>query len=191
MKIILINGSPRSDGNTFHLLTMVKERVEMSGIETELIQLGGKQVHGCTACMKCRNEGKGRCHIKNDRINEIIQKVREADGLVIGSPVYFADVTSEVKALIDVLGYVARADASILRRKVGASVIAVRRAGEIHAFNTINHLFLISEMIIPGSSYWNIALGREKGDVLNDTEGVKTMETLGDNIAWLLKKCTN
>lgn len=188
MRVLLINGSPRKDGNTSSLLDMVAQKIRDEGIDTETIQLGGRAVHGCTACLKCRGEGKGRCHIKNDIINEIIEKIRDAQGIVIGSPVYFADVTTEVKALIDILGYVSRGEKSILQRKAGAAVIAVRRAGEIHAFNSINHLFLISEMIVPGSSYWNIGIGRDKGDVLNDTEGIKTMETLGENMAWLIKK---
>jgi len=186
MKILAINGSPRRDGNTSLLLKEVLRPLEAAGHEAEIFQLGGKQVHGCTACMKCKEEPIQRCHIKNDAINEAISRMLVADAIIIGSPVYFADVTTEVKALIDVAGYVVRAGGNLLKRKVGAAVIAVRRAGEIRTFDTINHFFLINQMIIPGSSYWNIAIGRDKGEVLNDIEGMETMKTLGENIDWLL-----
>ena len=157
-------------------------------IKTELFQLGGKDVTGCVACMKCKKKKEGFCHKKNDVLNKCIEKMVRADGIIIGSPVYFTDVTPEVKALIDVAGYAGRAAGNIYRRKVGAAVVAVRRAGAIHTFDTINHFFLINEMIVPGSSYWNIGIGREKGDVLKDEEGIRTMRTLGENMAWVMKK---
>ena len=189
MKVLAINGSPRKNGNTHHLLSEVLTVLNKQGISSELIHIGGKKVNGCVACMKCKEQKDGQCHKKNDLINEIIPKIVEADGILIGSPVYFADITSEVKALIDVVGYSLRATGNNpLRHKVGAAVIAVRRAGAIHAFDSINHFFLINEMIIPGSSYWNIGIGREKGEVLEDEEGMKTMQTLGKNMAWLLNK---
>ncbi len=188
MKILAINGSPRKDGNTRLLLQRVMKPLEEAGHETEIFQLGGRQVHGCTACLKCKTDPIGVCHIKNDAINEAIGKMTEADALLIGSPVYFADVTTEVKALIDVAGYVLRSGGNPMRRKPGAAVIAVRRAGELHAFDTINHFFLINEMVVPGSGYWNIAIGRDKGEVLNDLEGMQTMDTLGRNMLWLLEK---
>jgi multimeric flavodoxin WrbA len=138
--------------------------------------------------MKCRKEKDGRCHQNNDQINECIKKMVKADGIIIGSPVYFADLSAQAKALIDVAGYAIRGAGNPLKRKVGAAVIAVRRAGAIQAFDSINHFFLINEMIIPGSSYWNLAIGREKGDVLKDEEGMKTMKVLGENMAWLMKR---
>ena len=188
MKVLAINGSPRKNGNTEILLNVVLKEVEAAGATTELISIGGKKIKGCVACMKCKKEKDGRCHKKNELANEIIEKMIEADAIIIGSPVYFSDVTAEVKALIDVAGYSLRSAGNPLKRKIGAAVIAVRRAGGIHTFDSINHFFLINEMIIPGSSYWNIGIGREKGDVKEDAEGIKTMETLGRNIAWLLKK---
>jgi multimeric flavodoxin WrbA len=188
MKVIAINGSPRKKGNTEFLLREVMSELEKENIKTELIQLGGRDVNGCVACMKCRKEKDGRCHKKNDILNDIIAKMVKADGIIIGSPVYFADLTSETKALLDVAGYALRGAGNPLKRRVGAAVIAVRRAGAIHAFDSINHFFLINEMIIPGSSYWNIGIGREKGEVENDEEGIKTMHTLGQNMAWLLQK---
>jgi multimeric flavodoxin WrbA len=188
MKIIGINGSPRRDGNTGLLIKTVFAELEKEGIETEFIQLGGKVVHGCTACGKCREIKDGRCHIKNDLLNEITAKMIEADGMILGSPVYFADITPEMKALIDVSGYVTRGNGHLLKRKLGAAVIVERRGGALHAFETINNFFLINQMIVPGSSYWNFAFGGKPGDVLNDEEGMQTMRTLGENMAWLLKK---
>ena len=188
MKIIGINGSPRKGGNTEIAIRTVFAELEKEGFETELIQLGGKQVHGCMACGKCREKKDGRCQIKNDLLNEIIAKMVEADGIILGSPVYFADITSEMKALIDVAGYVTRGNGHLLRRKVGAAVIIERRGGALHAFETLNNFFLINQMIVPGSSYWNFAFGGAPGEVLKDEEGIRTMKTLGENMAWLMKK---
>ena len=191
MKVVAINGSPRKNGNTVLLINEVLKILQEKGIETEVIQLGNKPVHGCTACLKCKETQNGRCHIKNDHLNYCIEKMVEADGIIIGSPVYFADVTTEIKALIDVAGYVTRANGHLLKRKVAAAVIAVRRGGALHAFESINNFFLINQMIVPGSSYWNFAVGRDPGDVLKDTEGINTIKTQGENMAWLMEKTCN
>jgi multimeric flavodoxin WrbA len=188
MKVLGINCSPRKGGNTEILIKEVFKALEKEGIKTEFFQLGGKRVNGCIACMKCKKEKDGFCHQKNDVINESIKKMKKADGILIGSPVYNADITADAKALIEISSFALRASGSPLKHKVGAGVIAVRRAGAIHSFDSINHFFLINEMIIPGSSYWNIGIGREKGEVLKDEEGMKTMKDLGENMAWLLKK---
>jgi multimeric flavodoxin WrbA len=188
MKAVAFNGSPRKGGNTEILLNEVLKVLEEKGIKTELIQVGGKDVKGCVACMKCRKKADGKCHKDNDLLNKCMEKMVEADAIIIGSPTYFADLTSETKALIDVAGYALRGAGNPLKRKVGAAVVAVRRAGAIHTFDSINHFFLINEMIVPGSSYWNIGIGRNKGEVNEDEEGIKTMRTLGENIAWLLGK---
>ena len=188
MKVVAFNGSPRKDGNTAMLLEIVLAEIKAGGIETELVQVGGKHIHGCTACMQCRENQDRRCAMDDDIANECIEKMRAADGMVLGSPVYFADVTAETKALIDRSGFVARMNGDMFARKVGAGVVAVRRGGQIHAFDTINHLFLVSQMIVPGSIYWNMGIGGGKGEVANDDEGVATMKTLGQNIAWLLGK---
>ena len=188
MKVIAFNGSARKDGNTAILIGYVLRELEKEGIETELVQLSGKKIHGCLACRTCFSRKDRRCAQKNDVGNEYISKMEAADGVILGSPTYVADVSPEIKALIDRAGMVARANDNIFRRKVGAAVVAVRRAGAIHAFDTLNHFFLIGEMIVPGSSYWNIGIGREKGEVEQDAEGIQTMKVLGQNMAWLLKK---
>ncbi|WP_292465662.1 flavodoxin family protein [Methanolobus sp.] len=191
MKVIAINGSPRKEGNTAALLKELLSELEGEGVETELIHIGGQKVHGCTACMKCFEMKNGQCVFDDDPINGCIAKMREADGIVIGSPTYFADVSTEVKALIDRAGFVSIANGGFLARKVGAAVVAVRRAGAVHAYDSINHLFGISNMFTVGSSYWNLGVGLNPGDVIDDAEGMQTMRDLASNMAWLLKKIHN
>ncbi len=188
MKVVAFNGSARKDGNTAILLRYVMRELEAEGIETELVELSGKTIHGCLGCRTCSSRKDGRCAQKDDYGNECIEKMLAADGILLGSPTYVADVSAEMKALIDRACLVARANGNMLRRKVGAAVVAVRRAGAMHAFDALNHFFLIGEMIVPGSSYWNIGIGRDKGDVEKDEEGIQTMQTLGRNMAWLLKR---
>jgi multimeric flavodoxin WrbA len=188
MKVVAFNGSARQNGNTAILVRRVFAELEKEGIETELVQLAGQRIHGCTACGQCFKNKNERCVCDDDIVNACIEKMQAADGILLASPTYFADVTSEMKALIDRAGFVARANDDMLQRKVGAAVVAVRRAGAMHAFDTLNHFFLIGQMIIPGSSYWNIGIGRNKGEVEQDEEALRTMETLGQNMAWLLKK---
>jgi multimeric flavodoxin WrbA len=189
MKVIAINGSPRKEGNTYLLLKTVLDEIQSEGIETELIELAGKPpLQGCIACYQCTQRKNMKCAIETDSLNEYIAKIQNADGLLLGSPVYFSDITAGMKAFIERCGFVGRANGNMLRRKAGAGVLAVRRAGSNHALASLNYLFLISEMIIPGSSYWNLALGGKAGDVLNDAEGMATMKTLGQNMAWLLKQ---
>jgi multimeric flavodoxin WrbA len=153
--------------------------------------MSGASIHGCLACRKCSTRKDGRCSQSGDMGNTYIEKMAAADGILLGSPTYVADISPEIKALIDRACLVARANGGMFRRKAGAAVVAVRRAGAIHAFDALNHFFLISEMIVPGSSYWNIAIGREPGDVEKDEEGIETMRVLGRNMAWLLKKLHN
>lgn len=188
MKVVAFNGSPRPGGNTATLIGHVFSELGREGIETELVQIAAAPLRGCTACLECAANKDQRCSVTSDAMNEYIAKMLAADGILIGSPTYFADVTAETKALIDRAGYVARQNGNMFRRKVGAAVVAVRRAGGIHVFDTINHFFLISEMIVPGSSYWNIGLGRGIGEVERDTEGIQTMRTLGRHMGWLLKR---
>jgi multimeric flavodoxin WrbA len=187
-KIIGFNGSPRKDGNTAVLVKTVLNELASRGVDTEFVQLGGQAIHGCTACMKCRENANSRCVIEDDPVNECIEKIINADGIVIGSPTYFADLTPETKAFIDRVGFVSRGSGNFLDKKLGAAVVAVRRAGAMHVFDSINHFFLINNMIVPGASYWNIGIGKQKGDVEKDSEGIETMKSLGQNIAWLLEK---
>ncbi len=188
MKVVAFNGSARKDGNTTMLVEMVFAELEKEGIETELVQLAGKHPHGCIACYKCFAKKNRRCAVDADCINECIEKMEEADGIILASPTYFADLSPELKAVIDRCGMVSRANNDMYRRKVGAAVVARRRGGAIHVFDSINHFFTIGQMIIVGSSYWNFANGRDKGEVAGDEEGVQTMKNLGKNMAWLLKK---
>lgn len=188
MKVVAFNGSARKDGNTAILVGAVLSELEAEGIQTEFIQLAGERIRGCSACGMCFENADKRCIFDDDIINECIQKMLEADGIILASPTYFADVSSEMKALIDRSGFVAKANNDMFRRKAGAGVIAVRRGGAIHAFDTINHFFFISQMVVPGSSYWNVGIGLQPGDVNRDEEGLGTMKTLGANMAWLLKK---
>jgi len=187
MKVIAINGSPRKESNTQRLLQRVCDRLEQHGIETEIVRIGGKPVRGCLACGKCFETQNQQCIIQNDGINEVIAKMIEADGIVLGSPTYFSDVSTEMKALIDRAGYVTLANGSCLAGKVGAAVSAVRRGGSQHALDTMHHLFSISQMPIATSSYWNMVYGTAAGESEYDAEGMQTMDNLGENMAWLLK----
>lgn len=188
MKVVAFNGSPRKNGNTMGSIQIVLKQLEEQGIETEVVQLGGNRVSGCIDCGYCRTHKDMKCAIKDDIMNDCIAKMAEADGIIIGSPVYFGNVTTEVKALIDRGGRVTRNNGSALRRKVGAAVIAVRRAGSNFTYAAINFLFGISEMVVAHSSYWNMTLSRDVGDLQKDDEGMATFETLGKNMAWLLDK---
>lgn len=186
MKALAINGSPRKGGNTEILLRKVLEPLAAAGHKTEYVQVGGTRIRGCTACGACGRLKNKRCVIEDDIFNLAFAKMLEADAIVIGSPVYFADVTAETKALIDRAGRVARTNGGLLWRKIGAAVVAARRGGSIHAVDAINHLFLANQMVVPGSTYWNFGLGRDPGDVLADEEGLTNMKDLGEQIAWLL-----
>ncbi|MBI4794160.1 MAG: flavodoxin family protein [Deltaproteobacteria bacterium] len=188
MKVVAFNGSARKGGNTAVLLKQVLEEIAAEGIETELIELAGKPMPGCIACFKCFERKNRLCAVEHDIINEAIAKMAAADGILLGSPTYFADVSASMKALIERCGMVSRANGDMFKRKVGAGVVAVRRAGASHVFNSLNNFFTIGQMIIVGSSYWNIGIGREPGEVLQDSEGMKTMQDLGRNMAWLIKK---
>ncbi len=188
MKVIAFNGSPRKNGNTTILIDYVLGELQKEGIETEHFLLADKKIHGCRACYQCAQNRDRRCAVGNDVLNEWFEKMFEADGIILGSPTYFADVSTEIKALIDRAGLVAKVNGDMFKRKVGAAVVAVRRAGSIHVFDSINHFFLINQMIVPGSSYWNMGFGLEKGEVEEDEEAMGTMKALGENMAWLLKK---
>ncbi|MBP8785564.1 MAG: flavodoxin family protein [Synergistaceae bacterium] len=188
MRVIGISGSPRRGGNTDQSLQIVLDSLKKEGIDGELFPVGGLPVRGCLACGWCMSNQVNRCVQTEDYMNALIEKMMAADGILLASPVYYADITPEIKAVIDRAGFVTRSNGSTLARKVGAGIAIARRAGAIHAFDSLNHFFLINEMVIPGSSYWNVGYGLSKGDIQEDAEGVETLRTLGENMAWLLKK---
>jgi multimeric flavodoxin WrbA len=188
MKVVAFNGSARKDGNTATMVRWVLDELEKEGIDTELYQMKGKRINGCIACYKCVENKNQRCSVEKDIVNECIEKMIAADGIILASPVYFADLTSQIKALIDRAGMTSNANGGMLKRKVGAAVVAARRGGAIHTFDSLNHFFFISQMIVPGSNYWNMGFGRNPGEVEKDQEARGTMAVLGQNMAWLLKK---
>ena len=188
MKVIALNASARKDGNTAILLNTVLDELKNEGIKTDMIQLAGKTLRGCTACNKCMKTLDKHCAIKKDMLNDIIDQMLSADGILLGSPTYFSDVTANMRGFIERSGRVSRANDYMLKRKVGVGVVAVRRAGAIPAFTGIFLYLHYMQMVIPGSSYWNVGIGRDIGDVLKDEEGLQTMKALGQNMAWLLKK---
>ena len=188
MKVVAFNASARKDGNTAILINKVFQELEIEGVKTQLIQLAGQKISGCIGCGECFTRKNKKCAVTDDLVNDYLEEMIKGECIIIGSPTYFADCTANAKALIERAGMVSRANDNMLRRKIGAAVIAVRRGGAIHAFDTINHFFTISEMIIVGSLYWNIGIGRQIGEVEKDAEGLTTMSILGKNIAWLLKK---
>ena len=188
MKVLAINGSARLNGNTAIMLNTALEVLAQEGIETELVQLGPKGLQGCIACYKCFENKDKHCAVDDDRMNGYIEKMLAADGILLGSPTYFADVTTNMKSLMDRSGMVSRANADMFQRKAGAAVVTASRGGAIHTYDTLNHFFGITQMVVPGSSYWNMGYGREPGQVNGDDEALATMRTLGRNMAWLLKK---
>lgn len=189
MKVVAFNGSPRVNGNTAQSLKIVLAELANEGIETELVQLGGRKVFGCLACGKCREIKDNRCVRKDDEMNFFIQKMEEADGIIIGSPTYFSNVSTEVKALIDRCGYVSRSNGGVmLRGKVATAVVSARRAGATFTYSAINFFFGIAEMVICSSNYWNMTLSRDEGDVQKDAEAINTFQLLGKNMAKLLKQ---
>jgi len=188
MKALLINGSPRKNGNTDMMLDALREKLSEGGIEVERVQLGGMAVRGCAACMMCSTNLDSRCAVDDDIMNVIIEKMIDSDAVVIGSPTYFGNVTTEVKALIDRAGLVGMVNGRMFRRKIGAAVVAVRRAGGVEAFHLINNLFHLNQMIIPGSGYWTVGYGMRPGEVAGDKEAMNTISSLAENMIWLLEK---
>jgi multimeric flavodoxin WrbA len=188
MKIIAFNGSPRKNGNTRRALEIVLEEITKEGIETELIDIADKKLEPCHACNGCKRNKDRKCVFNKDDLNLWLEKIYAADGFIIGSPTYYGDMTPNMKAFIDRTGYVSMWNGNLLKRKVGAAVAVNRRAGALATFQNMNNLFLISEMIVPGSRYWNVVTAMDPGDAEKDAEGMEIMRTLGKNIAWLVKK---
>ena len=188
MKVIAFNGSPRVGGNTHHALQVVLDELKKEGFQTELVDICREELRPCRACGSCGRNKDERCVLAEDRLNEYVQRMKDADGMIIGSPTYFGNMTAQTKAFVDRAFYVARSNGDMFRRKVGAAVAVNRRAGALDTFDEINKLFLISQMIIPGSSYWNTVTALKPGEASLDEEGMRTLRTLGRNMSWLLKK---
>ena len=187
MKVVVINGSPKKEGNTFHAIQLVAEQLEKQNIYVEILHIGNKVIRGCMGCGQCGKQKNEQCMYSNDEVNECIQKMKVADGLILGSPVYFSGITGTMKSFLDRVFYVAGANGSLFRYKVGASVIADRRAGAVVAYSQLNNYITYAEMFMPSSNYWNVTFGAMPGEVLQDNEGVQTMRILGKNMAWLMK----
>ncbi len=187
MKVLAINASPRKGGNTDRILRMVLAPLEAAGAGTEIIQIGGKNIRSCTACMSCFKNKDGRCVQDSDMFNEVVARFADVDGIILGSPTWFADVTPDMKAFMDRAGFVAQANGAPLKRKAGTAVTAVRRGGAIHCLDTMNHWLHYMQTYMVGSTYWNMVFGREPGEAENDAEGVKTMRNLGENFLALMQ----
>jgi multimeric flavodoxin WrbA len=187
MKVIAVNGSPTREGNTHHALQMVGDELRGQGIDFEVLQVGNKNIHGCMACGKCVMNRDEQCSIKTDDLNKFIPFIKDADGLVLGAPVFYSGIAGTMKCFLDRLFFVAGANGGLLRHKVGAAVVAVRRTGGSSTLDGLNHYLTYSEMLVATSNYWNVIHGRSAGEALQDVEGRQIMRVLGRNMAWLLK----
>ncbi|BCS55394.1 flavodoxin family protein [Geobacter sp. SVR] len=187
MKVVAFNGSPNREGNTWHALKMVTAELEREGIATEIVQVGNKVVRGCIACGMCAKNMNEQCVLPGDEVNDWVQKMKEADGIILGSPVHYAAMGGAMKSFLDRAFYVAGVNKGLFRHKVGAAVVAVRRSGGLPTFDQLNNFLMYSEMLIPASNHWNVIHGRSPEEVTQDTEGVQIMRVLGKNMAWLLK----
>lgn len=187
MKVVAINGSPHKEGNTYHALMGVGKQLQENNIDFEIIHIGNKAVRGCLACGKCAKNRNEKCVIATDPVNGWIQQMKEADGIIIASPVYYAGIPGTMKCFLDRAFYVSGSNDNLFRHKVGAAVVALRRTGGSATFDSLNHYLNYSEMILATSNYWNITHGAAPGETLQDGEGVQIMEVLGRNMAWLLK----
>lgn len=185
MYAVAINGSPKEKGNTYHALKLVTSELEKQGISTEIIHIGDKIIRGCLSCGACLRNQNERCVI-DDEVNVVLQKMKAADAIILGSPVYYASIAGTMKSFIDRAFYVASANGGMFRHKVGASVAVARRSGEVATFDHLNHYFTLAEMFVPSSNYWNTIHGQRPQEVLKDEEGVQTMRVLGKNMAFLI-----
>ena len=187
MKVIAMNGSPRKNGNTWFALKTAGEALISEGIDFEILHVGHQSIHGCIACRKCMENKDDRCSIRTDKLNDCLPAIKKADGIILGSPVYYSGIAGTMKCFLDRLFYVSGANGNWMRHKVGASVVALRRSGGSAAWNSLNYYLTIAEMTVASSHYWNIIHGLEEGDARQDGEGIQIMQALGANMAWLLK----
>lgn len=187
MKVVAFNGSPNAKGNTWHALSMVTGELDKQGIATEIVHVGNKAVRGCLACGQCAKKRNEQCIQIEDPVNEWIQLMKEADGILLGSPVHYSAIAGTMKSFLDRAFYVTSMNNSMLRHKVGAAVVAVRRSGGLPTFNQLNNFLMYSEMLLPTSNYWNVIHGTRPGEAVNDAEGCQIMGVLGKNMAWLMQ----
>ncbi|MCX8034454.1 MAG: flavodoxin family protein [Thermodesulfovibrio sp.] len=190
MKVVAFNGSPRKNGNTYHAIKMVAEELKKENISVEIVQVGGKSIRGCIACYKCAQNKNEKCSI-DDEVNGWIQKIKKADGIILGSPVYFSGIAGTFKCFLDRAFLVSSVNDGLFRHKVGTVVVADRRSGGVSTFDQLLHYLHYAEMLVPSSNYWNVIFGRNPGEVLKDEEGMQIMRILGKNMAWLLKLVEN
>lgn len=187
MNVVAINGSPKKEGNTYHAIRMVAAELEKEGVTTEIIHIGNKVIQGCIACGQCAKNMNERCVLPGDEVNAALQKLKQADGIILGTPVHYAAIGGTMKSFLDRAFYVAGSNGGMLRHKVGASVVAVRRSGGVPTFDQLNNFLHYAEMLVPSSNYWNVIHGRLPGEVAQDEEGQQIMRMLGKNMAWLMK----
>lgn len=187
MKVVAFNGSPKAEGNTYQAIMMVGEELKKEGIELEVVHVGNKMIRACLSCGGCIKSMNEKCSIPGDEVNEWLQKMKEADGIIISSPVHYAAIGGTMKSFLDRAFFVAGVNNSMLRHKVGAAVVADRRSGGVSTFTQLNNFLNYSEMLMPTSNYWNVIFGRAPGEVEQDEEGKQIMRVLGKNMAWLMK----
>ncbi|NRT86574.1 flavodoxin family protein [Clostridium beijerinckii] len=187
MKVVAFNGSPKKNGNTYEAIKAVAEELKKENIDVEIVHVGNKVIRGCMACGGCARNMNEKCVMQNDEVNEWIQKMKEADGIILGSPVHYSAIAGTMKSFLDRAFYVTSVNNGMLRHKVGASVVAVRRSGGVPTFTQLNNYLNYSEMLMPTSNYWNVVHGTAPGEAVQDEEGMQIMRVLGKNMAWLLK----
>ncbi|KAJ5074272.1 nad(p)h-dependent fmn-containing oxidoreductase ywqn-related [Anaeramoeba ignava] len=190
IKVIGFNGSPKARGNTWWMLTKMFDVFKDNGVETELVHIGNKKIHGCMHCMQC--VGQGKCTIDTDIVNESVEKIKKSDGMILATPVYFAGPSGQMKLFMDRVAFVAAMNRdkdghNFLYRKVGAGISVHRRAGGTNTLSQLNYFYGINGSIIPGSKYWNFTVGLNPGDSQNDDEGTKNLVDLADQMVWLMK----
>ena len=191
MKVVVFNGSPRNEGVTHKCLNIVMEELKTAGIEVDYNWIGMDKLQGCISCYRCAQNRDKKCAVKTDKLNDYLEKMLGADGIILGSPTFFADTSARMKALIERAGLVCKVNGDLLKHKAGAAVVAVRRAGATHVFSSLNYFFLINQMFVVGSSYWNLGLNpnvMNPEEINKDKEGIETFKNLGKNFAYLLEK---
>ncbi|MFL0166095.1 flavodoxin family protein [Candidatus Clostridium helianthi] len=187
MKVVAFNGSPKKNGNTYEAIKVVAEELKKENIDVEIVHVGNKVIRGCMACGGCARNMNEKCVMQNDEVNDWIQKMKKADGIILGSPVHYSAIAGTMKSFLDRAFYVTSVNNGMLRHKVGASVVAVRRSGGVPTFTQLNNYLNYSEMLMPTSNYWNVVHGTAPGEAVQDEEGMQIMRVLGKNMAWLLK----